>query len=216
MAGQIRLILLEPDAAIRAALVEQFAVAGEFHAIAAADVDGLPDEESSLSHIDVLLTDEARPETLAAAAARGFRGPVIAFRSGEGVQIRLERPCRFSTLAATIRSALHDHTRSEDARFQLGPYEFSPAERVLAVPGEEPIRLTDKEAAILRYLYRAGTRPVSREELLGEVWGYQSGITTHTLETHIYRLRQKIEPDPSEAKLLITVEGGYRLGQTNV
>jgi DNA-binding response OmpR family regulator len=72
------------------------------------------------------------------------------------------------------------------------------------------IRLTDKETNILKYLYRAGGKVVSREELLTEVWGYNAGVTTHTLETHVYRLRQKIEPDPS-ARLLMTEAGGYRL-----
>jgi DNA-binding response OmpR family regulator len=73
------------------------------------------------------------------------------------------------------------------------------------------VRLTEKETNILKYLYRAGSKPVSREELLTEVWGYNAGVTTHTLETHVYRLRQKIEPDPAMAKILITEMGGYRL-----
>ena len=73
------------------------------------------------------------------------------------------------------------------------------------------IRLTEKETNILKYLYRAGEKPVSREELLAEVWGYNAGVTTHTLETHVYRLRQKIETDPANAKLLLTEAGGYRL-----
>jgi DNA-binding response OmpR family regulator len=73
------------------------------------------------------------------------------------------------------------------------------------------IRLTEKETNILKYLYRAGAQAVSREELLTEVWGYNAGVTTHTLETHIYRLRQKIEPDPTSARLLVTETGGYRL-----
>ena len=77
--------------------------------------------------------------------------------------------------------------------------------------GDKKIRLTEKETAILKYLYRAGNKPVSRDTLLGEVWGYNSGVTTHTLETHIYRLRQKIEEDPSHAQILLTEQGGYRL-----
>ena len=73
------------------------------------------------------------------------------------------------------------------------------------------IRLTEKETAILKYLYRAGDRVVGRDTLLGEVWGYNAGVTTHTLETHVYRLRQKIERDPSQAEILVTEPGGYRL-----
>jgi DNA-binding response OmpR family regulator len=83
----------------------------------------------------------------------------------------------------------------------------------MLVHGEsgKKVRLTDKEAAILKYLYRAGERAVGRDTLLGEVWGYNAGVTTHTLETHVYRLRQKIEKDPSKATILVTDQGGYRL-----
>ena len=76
---------------------------------------------------------------------------------------------------------------------------------------QRKVRLTDKETAILKYLYRAGDKAVAREKLLDEVWGYNAAVTTHTLETHVYRLRQKIEEDPSTAKLLVTEAGGYKL-----
>ncbi|MEM9233234.1 MAG: winged helix-turn-helix domain-containing protein [Pseudomonadota bacterium] len=212
MASQIRLALIEPDAVQRAALEEQFAASGEFSALVAAEFSSLPEATDSLAHLDILLIRHASQDLIDAAAAKGFHGPVISLGSGVGTELILERPFRFSSLASSIRSAIHDHTRSEDAHFQLGPYAFQPADRLLVAEQQEPIRLTDKEAAILRYLHRSGERPVPREELLGEVWGYQSGVTTHTLETHIYRLRQKIEPDPAGATLLVTVEGGYRLG----
>ena len=78
-------------------------------------------------------------------------------------------------------------------------------------PNGSKMRLTEKETAILRYLYRADQRPVSRETLLQEVWGYNSGLTTHTLETHIYRLRQKIEEDAASPAILVTQAGGYTL-----
>jgi DNA-binding response OmpR family regulator len=78
-------------------------------------------------------------------------------------------------------------------------------------PKGSKIRLTEKETAILRYLYRAGQKPVSRETLLQEVWGYNSGVTTHTLETHVYRLRQKVEKDAASPAILVTDGGGYKL-----
>jgi DNA-binding response OmpR family regulator len=95
--------------------------------------------------------------------------------------------------------------------FRLGAYEFRPAGKALLDDRGRKIRLTEKETNILKYLYRAGEKAVSREELLAEVWGYNAGVTTHTLETHVYRLRQKIEPDPANARLLLTEQGGYRL-----
>jgi len=100
---------------------------------------------------------------------------------------------------------------SEDAVFRIGPYEFRPASKLLVDDKGKKVRLTEKETNILKYLYRSGSKAVSREELLTEVWGYNAGVTTHTLETHVYRLRQKIEPDPANARLLLTEAGGYRL-----
>ena len=95
--------------------------------------------------------------------------------------------------------------------FSVGPYSFRPAVKMLVDEAEKKIRLTEKETNILKFLYRANDRVVPRDVLLHEVWGYNAGVTTHTLETHIYRLRQKIEPNPSEASLLVTESGGYRL-----
>ena len=95
--------------------------------------------------------------------------------------------------------------------FAIGPYTFRPSAKLLVGEKGGKVRLTEKETAILRYLFRAGQKSISRDVLLQEVWGYNSGVTTHTLETHIYRLRQKIERDPSNARLLVTEDGGYRL-----
>lgn len=121
------------------------------------------------------------------------------------------KPFRFAVLLARIRAQLRQHEQSEDAVFSIGPYTFRPAAKILLGSDGSKIRLTEKETSILKYLYRAGERVVTREVLLHEVWGYNAGVTTHTLETHIYRLRQKIERDPSNAELLITETGGYKL-----
>ncbi len=76
---------------------------------------------------------------------------------------------------------------------------------------KKKIDLTALETSILKYLYRSGANVVGRDILLEEVWGYSAGVTTHTLETHVYRLRQKIESDPFDPKILITKPGGYQL-----
>ena len=112
---------------------------------------------------------------------------------------------------ARIRSQLRQYEASEDAEFQVGPYTFRPTSKNLVDPQGVKLRLTEKEAAILRYLHRAEQQPVARETLLKHVWGYNANVTTHTLETHIYRLRQKIENNPAEAQLLVTEGGGYKL-----
>jgi len=128
-----------------------------------------------------------------------------------GANDYISKPFKFPVLLARIRAQLRQHEQSEDAIFALGPYTFKPAAKILLAKDGSKTRLTEKETNILKFLYRATKSVVPRDTLLHEVWGYNAGVTTHTLETHIYRLRQKIEPDPSNASLLVTENGGYRL-----
>jgi DNA-binding response OmpR family regulator len=128
-----------------------------------------------------------------------------------GANDYVAKPFRFAVLLARIRAQLRQHEASEDAVFSVGPYSFRPGSKMLTGANARKVRLTEKETAILKYLYRAGDRVIGRDTLLGEVWGYNAGVTTHTLETHVYRLRQKIERDPAAAQILVTEPGGYRL-----
>jgi DNA-binding response OmpR family regulator len=129
-----------------------------------------------------------------------------------GANDYITKPFRLGVFLARLRAHIRQHERSDDAVFTIGPYSFKPGAKLLVNPAtRKKIRLTDKETAILKYLYRSGSRVISRDVLLDEVWGYNAGVTTHTLETHVYRLRQKIEDDPSRARILVTEAGGYRL-----
>jgi DNA-binding response OmpR family regulator len=152
----------------------------------------------------------------------GFKAPIIMLTGHDadsdavlglesGANDYVIKPFRFAVLLARIRAQLRQHETSEDVTFTIGPYTFRPKFKLLLNPKGSKVRLTEKEVSILRYLYRAGQRPVSRETLLQEVWGYNSGITTHTLETHIYRLRQKMEEDVATPAILVTEAGGYKL-----
>jgi DNA-binding response OmpR family regulator len=153
----------------------------------------------------------------------GIKSPIIMLTGADtdadtilgldsGANDYVTKPFRLGVLLARLRAHIRQHERSDDAVFVIGPYTFQPSAKLLLNNDtNKKIRLTDKEAAILKYLYRTGSRVISREVLLDEVWGYNAGVTTHTLETHVYRLRQKIEPDPSSARILVTEAGGYRL-----
>lgn len=138
------------------------------------------------------------------------QGQVLSASTDQPVDI-LYKPFRFTSLLTKARTLVRAHEQSDASIVPIGPYTFHPVERVLRQAGGEDVKLTDKEASILKYLHRAKGAPVSREQMLDEVWGYNSGVTTHTLETHVYRLRQKIEPEAGEQSILMTEAGGYRL-----
>ena len=145
----------------------------------------------------ILITDDADTDT------------ILGFDAGANYYVC--KPFKFFVLLARIRALLRQHEQSENATFSLGPYTFKPASKILVTENEEKVRLTEKETNILKFLYLSKDGMVARDVLLHEVWGYNANVTTHTLETHIYRLRQKIELDPRNARLLITEQGGYRL-----
>jgi DNA-binding response OmpR family regulator len=172
--------------------------------------------------LDVGLPDVDGREVCRSLRERGFKAPIIMLTAladeaetvqglDAGANDYVTKPFRLGVLMARLRAHLRQFELSDDATFGVGPYGFRPAAKMLLRGDGRKIHLTEKETAILKYLYRVGDKPVPREVLLDEVWGYNAGVTTHTLETHIYRLRQKIEPRPGEATLLVTEPGGYRL-----
>ena len=220
---------MDDDEALRQTLAEQLAHDGEFAATEAATAAeatarlAADDARFDAIVLDIGLPDGDGRELCARLRKQGHRMPILMLTGADGEQdiVRgldsgandyIAKPFRVSELMARLRAQLRVFDNSEDAVFTVGPYTFRPsAKLLLEAARNRKIRLTEKEAAILKYLYRAGGKPVGREELLSEVWGYNANVTTHTLETHIYRLRQKIEPDPSNARLLVTEGGGYRL-----
>jgi len=225
--SQVRHILIvDDDADLRQALTEQLALHEEFEVTDLANAGdalaAVKETPPDLIVMDVGLPDMDGREAVKQMRHEGFRRPVImltAHDSDADTVIGLEagandyvpKPFRFAVLLARIRVQLRQHEASDDAEFAIGPYSFRPASKSLVDAKGAKLRLTEKEAAILRFLHRADRQVVSRDVLLKEVWGYNSNVTTHTLETHIYRLRQKIEVDPADARLLVTDAGGYKL-----
>ena len=120
-------------------------------------------------------------------------------------------PLRPAEGLARLRAQIRAHEASEDAVLSIGPFQFRPARRqLLNMRTGGRTLLTEKEAAVLKFLCRA-TAPVPRSTLLREVWGYKVGASTHTVETHIYRLRRKIGPEAGQCSLVVNEHGGYRL-----
>ncbi|WP_374304246.1 response regulator transcription factor [Ferrovibrio sp.] len=228
MSGQKRVLLVDDDRTLQSLLAEQLETTKEFSAVcvndAAAALALVPDEHFDLLLLDVGLPDMDGRDLCRKLREQGVRAPIIMLTAADGeadtimglesgANDYVTKPFKLGVLLARIRAQLRQFEQSEDAVFGIGPYTFRPASKVLLdnEKAGKKVRLTEKETAILKYLLRAGLKPVPRETLLAEVWGYNAGVSTHTLETHIYRLRQKIERDPGAAQLLITDPGGYRL-----
>ena len=192
-------------------------------ATATAGIKALKADHADLVILDVNLPDMDGREACKLIRRNGYKGPVVMLTAqgsdsdtilglDSGANDYVTKPFRLGVLIARIKAQLRQHEQSDDALFAIGPYRFRPASKLLMDPEKNRrIRLTEKETAILKYLFRAGARAIAREVLLNEVWGYNSGVTTHTLETHVYRLRQKIERNPAKAEILVTEQGGYRL-----
>jgi DNA-binding response OmpR family regulator len=221
-----RIFVVDDDADLRRTLSDQLSHYREFELAEAGTASdalaGVRDSHVDLMLLDVGLPDMDGREAVKILRREGFKSPIVMLTAQDsdsdqilglesGANDYVTKPFRFSVLLARIRAALRQHDQSEDVVFTIGPYSFHPAHKVLEGPEGAKIRLTDKETSILKYLYRQGPKTIGRDVLLKEVWGYNNRVTTHTLETHIYRLRQKIERDPSHARLLVTDEGGYRL-----
>jgi DNA-binding response OmpR family regulator len=226
MAKASKVLIIDDDPELRDALTEQFSLHEEFEAVAAENGSkGV--QAAKAGQIDLVIMDVGLPDIDGREAARilrksGFKAPIIMLTGHDtdsdtilglesGANDYVTKPFRFAVLLARIRAQLRQHEASEDAVFTIGPYTFQPSSKLLLNPKGSKVRLTEKETSILRYLYRAGEQPVPRETLLQEVWGYNSGVTTHTLETHIYRLRQKIEQDAAVPVILVTEARGYKL-----
>ncbi|MFC3123448.1 response regulator transcription factor [Pseudoroseomonas globiformis] len=232
MSALRQILIVEDDAVLRATLAEQILIGGEF---SADEAESAAEAENKLSSagarydailLDVGLPDADGREFCAKLRRDGRRMPVIMITGADAEQdvIRglnagandyLSKPYRLPELLARVRAQLRVFDNSEDATFPIGPFVFRPSMRLLQETARNrKVRLTAKETDILKYLYRAGGKPTSRQTLLNEVWGYSNGVSTHTLETHIYRLRQKIEVNPAQPRLLLTEHGGYKLNAT--
>ena len=226
MANLRKILLVDDDDDLREALSEQLIMTEDFDVFEAGNGhDALVKTKAGLYDLvilDVGLPDTDGRELCKVMRKQGVKCPILMLTGHDsdsdtilgldaGANDYVTKPFKFPVLLARIRAQLRTHEQSEDAVFQLGPYTFKPAQKMLITEQDKKVRLTEKETNILKYLYRATDGVVARDVLLHEVWGYNAGVTTHTLETHIYRLRQKIEPDPANARLLVTESGGYRL-----
>jgi DNA-binding response OmpR family regulator len=228
------ILIVEDDDALRQVLADQVASSGVFQSIEASTLDeasrhlGAAEARFDSIILDINLPDGDGRDFCARIRKQGHTMPIIMLTGATdeidvvsglnaGANDYIAKPFRANELLARLHAQLRLFDTSEDAVFTIGPYTFRPSAKLLIGPDKKQLlRLTAKEVDILKFLYRHANKIVSRQVLLDEVWGYNAGVTTHTLETHVYRLRQKIEVDPSNCRLLMTAPGGYRLDPTPV
>lgn len=227
MHGTRKILIVDDDAALRQSLAEQLELGGEFSSTqcgtAAAALDAVSGERFDAILLDVGLPDMDGRELCRQIRRGAVNVPIVMLTAADsdgdtvqgldaGADDYVTKPFRLNVLLARLRAHLRQSDHRDDAVFAIGPYTFQPGAKLMTdASRRKKVRLTEKETAILRYLYHAGSQPIGRATLLGEVWGYNAAVTTHTLETHVYRLRQKIERDPANAEILVTEPGGYRL-----
>jgi len=222
-------LLLEADADPRRSLGKQIAADGMFIAVEADSVGeadamvSAPGARFEALILGLVLPDGDGCDLCASLRQRGLGMPILlladSWREADlmrgfasGANDYVAKPVRPRELLARLRAHLRGFESSKDAALTIGPYVFRPSAKLLHEPVKNRrVWLSDKETGILKTLYRSRGKPVSRRSLLDEVWGYNAAVTTHTLETHIYRLRQRIEPDPANPRLLVTAGGGYYL-----
>lgn len=183
-----------------------------------------PDTQFDALLLDVGLPDADGRELCAELRQGGWTMPIIMLTGADaehevvrglelGADDYVTKPCRSAELLARLRTQLRNHISSTHAEFTFGPYVFRPAVKTLQHRhGGRPVLLTVKEVSLLKVLLRAKGAVVRRENLLTEIWGYNNTINTHTLETHMYRLRQKVEEHPRQPQLLLGGDQGYRVG----
>jgi DNA-binding response OmpR family regulator len=223
------ILIVDDDEELCSALVEQFSIYEEFQTLHEGTA-GKAIQAVRRGIIDLVIMDVGLPDMDGRDAVKilrrsDYKAPIIMLTAQAtdsdtvlgleaGANDYVTKPFRIGVLLARIRAQLRQYENTEYASLQIGTYTFQPSKKLLIDERGKEIRLTEKEAAILKHLYRADQKIVPRKTLLEQVWGYTASVTTHTLETHVYRLRQKMEQDPANAKILVSERGGYKLSST--
>ncbi len=222
-----RVLMVEDDDILRESLSEHLSYSGFTMVSVATGAEALAQVQAE--RFDLILLDVRLPDAdgrdLCRRIQESGRGPPIIMLTAadssadivrgfdSGAHDYVVKPVALPVLVARMRAHLRQHELTEDAEFDLGSFRFRPSAKLLVDSEGRQVRLTEKESALLRCLLKARSEPVSRRRLLQEVWGYHPSVRSHTLETHISRLRKKLEPRPDSPRILVTASDGrgYRV-----
>ena len=221
-----RILIFEPDGLLRKTLLEQILLNKEFHVAEASSFEDIK-YQLTKSSFDLIIINTDREayrlssivqfikENEIANIVLFMTEPQISETSSFGESTEkhyfIERPFRIQYLNKKISTILAKISNSTEVTRKIGPFTFFPLKKIITLDDEAKIELTEKEVGILKCLISSGEEGVDRDTLLKQVWNYSSDVTTHTLETHIYRLRQKLEIDPSIPRLIISKGGGFKI-----
>ena len=223
-----KILFFEPNSVLRTALLDQIIINKDFDVIQS---KSLQDVESHIeqSPVDLLIMGEdVGPHSLSLLLKFikeiNFTNKILFIKDGDSGEISsfegftnshhvIEKPFRIQFFLKKIDFVLAKISGSSDVSYRIGPFVFFPEKKVIKFDDQTNIELTEKEVSILKCLLSHGEESVDREKLLKQVWNYNLGVTTHTLESHIYRLRQKLETDPSIPRLIISEGGGFKINQ---
>ena len=221
-----RILLFEPDGLLRKTLLEQILLNKEFHVAEASSFEDIK-YQLTKSSFDLIIISTDR-EAYGLSSIRQFIeenevtnivlfmtepqiSETFSFEESKEKHYFIKRPFRIQYLNKKISTILAKISNSTEITHKIGPFIFFPLKKLIILDDETKIELTEKEVGILKSLTSSGEEAVDRDTLLKQVWNYSSDVTTHTLETHIYRLRQKLEIHPSIPRLIISEGGGFKI-----
>ena len=172
------------------------------------DFEVTEDKESA----DIIVVDE-KIELL---KSMDKNAPVIFLSSDDSDDIKahaiIQKPFLLSKFLDTIKASINIFENSDEGNLEFNKYVLYPSRKeILNKRDKSTTKLTEKEVSVIKYLYKNAGKIVSKNDLMQEVWEYSADVATHTVETHIYRLRQKVEQDNLDNQIIITSDGGYQL-----
>ncbi len=227
MSRQRKLLIVDSDAASRGDLAAQLRLHAEFETeefgFGAAALNAILHDYFDAILLEVQLSDMDGPELCRLMRREGVSSPIIMIGGGEsgadeilalnaGANDYVIKPVRIGILLARMRAQIRLHEVSEDPVFPIGRIRFRPGANQLYDPeSKRKIRLTQKETAILKYLYRAGNRAVSWDSLLQELRHQSARLTPQSLESYVDHLQRKIAEGAGQTEFLVVDDGGLRL-----
>lgn len=175
-------------------------------------------QEEAHHNYDIYILDEKK-DLAVQLRQKHHKAPILQLEKNTGdssesdeLDMVISKPFSLNEFLNKLRSCINMFENRSEGYLFFNDYELHPvAKEIVNLRNDETVKLTEKEVAVIKYLYKAKGHNVSKNDLLRDVWDYNADVTTHTIETHIYRLRQKVEQDDASAQLIVTEDGSYKL-----